>query len=130
MQCVDCEKMGLDHDEIVEMCTSSPLWTGVFLCGLSWLDNPLHLSINKWFMDRYNAGKRRFFVITPRGHLKTSYFGISFLTWRAITEPEARVLYMMASSKNAEKTLESVTNIFATKNELNPEYSQTRLLQH
>jgi predicted phage terminase large subunit-like protein len=60
-------------------------------------------------MERYNAGKRRFLILTPRGHLKTSYFGTAFLTWRAITEPEARVLYMMSSSVNAQKTLESVT---------------------
>jgi len=108
LQCQICEEMELDHDEIVEMCTSSPLWTGVLLCGLNWLDNPFHRAMDEWFMSRYNAGKRRFLIITPRGHLKTSYFGTSFLTWRAITEPESRVLYMMASKDNSDETLETV----------------------
>ncbi|MHC4336013.1 MAG: hypothetical protein ACYSUV_20035, partial [Planctomycetota bacterium] len=79
------------------------------MCGLDWLNNPLHLAVDEWFTTRYHAGARRFIILTPRGHLKTSYFGTSFLTWRAINEPEARVLYMMASSKNAEKTLAAVT---------------------
>ena len=109
MNCPVCEELGQDHDEIVELCKSSPLWTGVLLCGLDWLNNPLHRAVDDWFIKRYNAGSRRFLILTPRGHLKTSYFGTSFLTWRAITEPETRALYMMSSSKNAEKTLESVT---------------------
>ena len=113
MNCPDCAKNGLDHDEIVELCKSSPLMTGVLLCGLDWLDNPLHRSMDKWFTDRYNNGSRRFIILTPRGHLKTSYFGTSLLTWRAINDEEARVLYMMASSKNAEKTLASVTSTLA-----------------
>jgi predicted phage terminase large subunit-like protein len=111
--CVECAEAGIDHDEIAEQCKTSPLWTGVYLCGLNWLANPLHFAVDKWFMDRYKAGKRRFLIITPRGHLKTSLFGTSLLTWRAITDPDARVLYMMASSKNAEKTLEAVTKTLA-----------------
>ena len=118
MICPDCDQVGVDHDAVVEECKSSPLWTGVYLCGLDWLNNPLHQAIDRWFMDRYSAGKRRFLILTPRGHLKTSYFGTSFLTWRAITQPEARILYMMASSKNAEKTLESVTKTFAESDNL------------
>jgi hypothetical protein len=86
------------------------------MCGLDWLANPLHIAIDTWFMDRYNAGKRRFIIITPRGHMKTSYFGISYLTWRAITEPEARVLYMMASSTNSEETLAAVQDTLASSN--------------
>ena len=83
------------------------------MCGLTWLNNPLHIAIDDWFTKKYNAGKRRFLIITPRGHLKTSMFGTAMLTWRALVEPESRVLYMMASSKNAEKTLEAVTSTFA-----------------
>jgi len=113
LYCEKCARVGQDHDEIVELCTSSPLWTGILMCGLTWLNNPFHKAMDEWFMTRYLAGKRRFIIITPRGHLKTSYFGTSLLTWRAMTDPEARILYMMASSKNAEKTLEAVTNTFA-----------------
>lgn len=80
------------------------------MCGLSWLANPLHIAIEDWFMKRYRAGQRRFIIITPRGHMKTSMFGTAFLTWRALTDPEARILYMMASSKNAEETLAAVQN--------------------
>lgn len=78
------------------------------MCGLDWLNNPLHRAIDSWFMGRYNQGKRRFIIITPRGHMKTSYFGTGFLTWRSLMDSEARMLYMMASSKNAEETLAAV----------------------
>jgi predicted phage terminase large subunit-like protein len=61
-------------------------------------------------MERYNAGKRRFIIITPRGHMKTSMFGTACLTWRTLVEPESRILYMMASSKNAEETMGAVQN--------------------
>ena len=108
MICPDCTAIGQDHDEVVALCKSSPLWTGILMCGLKWLNNPLHHAIDQWFTTRYNNGSRRFLILTPRGHLKTSYFGTSFLTWRALNDPEARILYMMASSKNAEKTLASV----------------------
>ncbi len=103
---------------MVDLCLSSPLWTGILLCGLTWLKSPFHMAIDQWFMERYNAGKRRFMIITPRGHLKTSYFGTSFLTWRTLMDTEARILYMMASSKNAEKTLEAVTNVFSSSENL------------
>jgi predicted phage terminase large subunit-like protein len=116
--CQECKDLGQDHREVVDLCLSSPLWTGILLCGLTWLKNPFHMAMDKWFMDRYNAGKRRFLILTPRGHLKTSYFGTSLLTWRTLGDTEARILYMMASSKNAEKTLEAVTNIFATNENL------------
>ena len=88
------------------------------MCGLSWLDNPFHHAIDAWFTKKYNAGSRRFVIMTPRGHLKTSYFGIAFLTWKALTDPESRTLYMMASSNNARKTLEAVTRTFETDDNL------------
>lgn len=118
MNCPVCEEIDQDHDEIVELCRSSPLATGTILCGLDWLNNPLHKAVDNWFTTRYAEGKRRFLILTPRGHLKTSYFGTSFLTWRAITEPETRALYMMSSSKNSEKTLESVTTTLMTSENL------------
>ena len=93
MVCPQCTKQGYNHDEIVQLCESSPLWTGILLCGLDWLDNPFHHAIDQWFMKKYNSGSRRFIIMTPRGHLKTSYFGTAFLTWKAITDPEARAVY-------------------------------------
>lgn len=114
MNCPSCAAAGIDHDLIVERCKSSPLWTGVYLCGLDWLNNDFHHAMNMWFMKKYNSGSRRFVIMIHRACLKTSYFGIAFPTWRAITDPESRTLYMMASSNNARKTLESVTRIFET----------------
>ena len=60
----------------------------MILCGLDWLNNPLHLAINQWFMERYNAGKRRFIIIVSRAHMKTSMFGIALQTWRCLVDPE------------------------------------------
>jgi predicted phage terminase large subunit-like protein len=99
------------------------------MCGLDWLNNPLHLAVDKWFTEKYHSGSRRFIILTPRGHLKTSYFGTSFLAWRALTDPEARILYMMASSKNAEKTLASVSTALA-KNENVAHFFPKRVLDY
>jgi len=127
--CRDCVANGLDHDEVVDLCKSSPLWTGILLCGLDWLDNPFHKAVDRWFLERYNAGKRRFVIITPRGHLKTSYFGIALLTWRCLVEPEDRVLYMMASKENSDETLDFVKDSLAN-NESLAHFFPERVLQY
>ena len=90
----------------------------MILCGLDWLNNPLHLAINQWFMERYNAGKRRFIIIVSRAHMKTSMFGIALQTWRCLVDPEDRLLYMMASKDNADETLALVKDVLANSENL------------
>ena len=110
--CKLCESQGLNHDKIVAACESSPYWVGRLIIGFDWFENPFHKHLADWFTARLAAGKKRFFIMTPRDHLKTSLFGISLLTWRALIEPEDRLLYIMANCTEAEKTLRVVRDLF------------------
>ena len=112
-KCQICSKEGVDHDEIVNKCKSSPYWVGRLILDYDLFANPLHFYLNKWFVDRWNAGKKRFIIIIPRDHLKTSLFGICLILWRIINNPEERILYLMANSTNAEATLGVVKDIVA-----------------
>ena len=82
------------------------------IIGFDWFENPFHKLLSEWFTSRLAEGKKRFFIMTPRDHLKTSLFGISLLTWRALLEPEERLLYIMANCTEAEKTLRVVRDLF------------------
>lgn len=110
-KCQLCEKSGVDHEDVVAKCLESPYWVGRLLLGYDLFANPLHYNMAKWFTDRLNAGKRRFIIMIPRDHLKTSMFGVSLILWRLINDPEDRILYLMANSTNAEATLAVITDI-------------------
>ena len=111
-RCDQCEANGYDHDKIRDLCLSSPYWTGRILLGFDWFANPFHKTLAEWFVKKLEAGKRRFLIMTPRDHLKTSMFGAATLAWRAIKEPEDRVLYVMANCTESEKTLRVVRDLF------------------
>ena len=112
--CEACKAAGQDHDAIVALCKSSPYWAGLILANFDWFKNSFHETLAEWFATKYNQGKNRFLIMTPRDHLKTSLFGVSVLLWRAITDPEDRVLYVMSSSTESAKTLNVVRDILAT----------------
>ena len=109
-KCLTCQSNGADHDQIVRRCLSSPWWTGKYLLGFNWFsDSPYHYYISEWFVRKLKEGKRRFIIMTPRDHLKTSLFGISTIVWNNLRDPMMRTLYMMASCEQAEKTLRVVS---------------------
>jgi hypothetical protein len=62
-------------------------------------------------MEKVAAGCKRILVLLPRGHMKTHYFGIATMLWRLINNPEDRILYIMSSTKQAEKSIESLEKI-------------------
>jgi predicted phage terminase large subunit-like protein len=113
-----CEASGLDHDTVVELCKSSPYWVGRLIIGYDWFNNDFHRTLGEWFTRKYNEGAKRFLIMTPRDHLKTSMFGISTLVWRALVAPEDRVLYVMANCTESEKTLYVVREIFRTSDKI------------
>lgn len=116
MGCKVCESLGYSHDELKEKILQSPRLTGVFICGFDWLKNSkLHYAIDRWFTKSLSEGRRRFLAMTPRDHMKTTYFAISYMVNLILNDPEVRILYRMASATEAEKTLSSVTNILSTK---------------
>lgn len=112
MICDECAASGHDHDELKELILKSPYYTGLFICGLDWFGRgTFHKSLDTWFRTGLANNYRRFLVMTPRGHLKTSYFGVAYIVNLILNNPEVRILYRMSSAANAEKTLSAVTEI-------------------
>ena len=120
MTCEACamvaDKYGLHgdpHEELKKLILKSPYYTGLFICGLDWFGRgTFHRNLDTWFRTGLARNYRRFLVMTPRGHLKTSYFGIAYMVNLILNDPEIRILYRMSSAANAEKTLAAVTEIF------------------
>ena len=118
-QCPTCSAAGIDHDETRELILSSPIQTGIWICGFDWfINSELHHALDEWFMRGLESGARRFVAMTPRDHLKTTYFGISYMTWLILNDPEVRILYRMSSATEAEKTLSSISEILKTSQNL------------
>jgi len=90
--------------QLAERCKESPYWAGRILCGFNKFNNDFHRSLSDWFVRKYEEGKRRFIIMTPRGHLKTSMFSISTILWLLSRNREERILQMMSSSTESEKT--------------------------
>ena len=117
MRCEACESKGQDHDELKKLILQSPYFTGKFICNLGWFDKgDLHRDLDTWYRTGLSRGYRRFLVLTPRGHLKTSYFGIALMVNLILNNPEIRILYRMSSASNAEKTLSAVTEVLLGSN--------------
>ena len=111
LNCPLCSSQGVDHDAAVSACLASPLDTGIYLCGFGKLDSMLHRAIDKWFVERMNAGKNRFLIMVPRGTLKTTYFGTSTIVWRNIRDREARTLLVMSAAIESAKTSDAVKTV-------------------
>ena len=109
--CSDCRRAGLDHDEIVAKIRSNPYWTGRLICGFDKLSPSFHQNIAEWFAKKIADGKRRFIIMTPRDHYKTTLFGISTMIWFILNNPEVRILYMMSSCVEAAKKMGSIKDV-------------------
>lgn len=116
--CPQCEASGLDHDTIVAECLSSPYWAGLHLANFDWFKNPLHQAIDQWYMQKLDEGAKRVLILLPRGHMKTHYFGIATMLWRMINNPEDRILYIMSSCTQSEKSIKSLCDILVSSESL------------
>lgn len=99
------------HQDIVQKCKDSLFFTGVFLCGFTKLSSGLHKPMADWLQKGLKDGHRRFFILTPRGHLKTTLFNQAYAIWRLINDPEQRLLMVMSSTELAEDKLSVVQQI-------------------
>ncbi len=72
----------------------------------------LHVAVTRWFQDRINAGKRRFLLMLPRGHFKSSVFSVAYPIWRLINDPESRILFVMSSSDMAAEKVGMIQEVF------------------
>lgn len=111
--------------------------TGVAICGFDWFKHgTLHKNVDEWFLKGRELGYKRYMLMMPRAHLKTTYL-IAYMVNRILNDPEVRILYRMSSASNAEKTLASVIEILGPSNEvlrhffpnsvLNPTDRETRI---
>ena len=99
------------HQDIVAKCKESLFFTGVFLCGFDKLSTGLHKPMADWLQRGLAEGHRRFFILTPRGHLKTTLFNQAYAIWRLINDSEQRLLMVMCSTELAEEKLGVVKRI-------------------
>jgi len=113
-ECRQCAKAGIDHDEYIQECLSSPRIAGIRLAGFDWLKSDLHYALDRWYLRGLEEGYKRFLVMIPRGHVKTYYFGLANIIWQIIRDPECRILDTMASNTQAAKTNETLQNILMT----------------
>jgi len=119
LPCPYCTKDGVDyHEQRKAEILRSPRKTGLYICGFDWLDHgTLHSDIDEWFLKGFELGFKRFLIMLPRAHLKTTYF-ISYMVNQVLADSETRMLYRMSSASNAEKTLSSVIEIMSPQNEV------------
>jgi predicted phage terminase large subunit-like protein len=111
MTCEACASLGIDHNKQKELILSSPYQTGVWICGFDWfLRGRFHKDIDRWFREGMNQGFKRFLLMWPRGHLKTTYI-VAYIVNTILNDPETRILLRMASADLAENTCRLVTDI-------------------
>ena len=112
MHCDYCESIGVEHADIVAKCLSGPYWAGIIMCNFTLLDSAFHEALSDWYVQRKAEGKNRFIIMVPRDHLKTSMFAISNMVWSCLKDPDIRMLNVMASSRESQKTLDVVQRAF------------------
>lgn len=79
------------------------------ILGYDWLTPHIHGPMCKLLMDRTKNRKK---ITFPRGWLKSTVCTISYPIWRAINDPNIRVLLMQNTSTNACKKLASIRSHF------------------
>ena len=105
MACQSCKAMGWNHEKVVKSCKDGLFTTGRFLCQFDKLSPKFHGPLCNWYQEAKKKGQHRFLIMTPRGHLKTSLFGVAESIHRIINDPESRTLFVHASADLAQKTL-------------------------
>ena len=113
MSCQHCDKLGINHDEVVRRCLEDPYYAGKVLCRFDLMTPELHGVWSRWFLRGIEEGHREFLVMTPRMHFKSTLFGISVMMWLYINSWENRILYMMAASEKVEENLGALKKIIA-----------------
>ena len=79
------------------------------ILGFDWLTPHIHKPLCLILQDKEN---RRIRVTLPRGWLKTTVCSIAYPVWRAINNPDVRILITQNTYTNAESKLRSIRSIF------------------
>lgn len=79
------------------------------ILNYNYLDEDFHGPICAFLQD---PKRQRKLVALPRGHFKTTVGTISYSIWRAVKDPNIRILISNATATNAEKFLEAIKTQF------------------
>jgi len=110
--CKICESHGVNHEDVVAECLNSPIAVGKLFFNFDKLESGLHRAIEEWFLRHLRGGERRFLIMIPRDHLKTSYFSICVPSWLLLRDPNERILNVMAARRESQKTLSVIQKAF------------------
>ena len=102
----------ITRDEVRKRCESSIFWTAWYLCGFKKLSLVLHWALCVWYESRRKAGKRRFLIMVPRGHFKTSLITIAGTVHDLIRDPNKRILIVFHNQKEAIRKGRKIKSIF------------------
>lgn len=89
------------------------------VCGRKWLRFNLHGALawawsapNGWATPWGQAYDRFRLAIIPRGHLKTTLLTQDYASWRALRDPEERILIYTQSDEFAEMIMSAIKTLF------------------
>lgn len=109
--CPVCSAAGVDHNEMMSRLRSSFFWTAYYLCQWDDLSFRLHKAICDRVQLGIERGERKFLIMIPRGHFKSSLMSVAYPIWRLINDPARRILIVMSSSKLATDKMAQVRDI-------------------
>ncbi len=99
----------IDLDLIRQHAKDSLYFFAKGILGLSWLVPHIHGAVCLLLQDR---DKRRKKFVLPRGWLKTSVCTIAYPIWRAVHDPNIRILLAQNNQDNARKKLKVIKEQF------------------
>lgn len=99
----------IDLDLIRSHCKESLFFFSKGVLGFSWLVPHIHGEVCRLLE---NPAQRRTKFVLPRGWLKTTACTISYPMWRAINNPNIRVLLAQNNRDNARKKLKVIRDQF------------------
>ena len=106
----DPDQVGeIDLDLIRQHAKDSLYFFAKGILGLSWLVPHIHGDVCLLLQDRT---KRRKKFVLPRGWLKTSVCTIAYPMWRAVHDPNIRILLAQNNQDNARKKLKVIKDQF------------------
>jgi predicted phage terminase large subunit-like protein len=94
-----------DRLELKAQCNSDLYFFLKFAFGFPDLKPELHGQFAKYVSNPYKLFK---LIVGPRGHLKTSVCTIGFAAWRALKDPNIRILITANTATNAEHMIRTI----------------------
>jgi len=101
--------MTSDLDKIRAEAAKSLYFFAKGILGYDWIVPDPHGPVCKLLEDR--SKKRKKFVL-PRGWLKTTVCTVSYAIWRAVHDPNIRILLAQNNQENAQKKLAEIRDTF------------------